>query len=573
MSGGFSAGGLITGIDSASLISQLIQFERLPVFRVQDRISLLESQRDGIRDLKTQLFSLRNLVQDFRLDTVFSAFQTEPGDASVLTATPSGPNPAAGSYVIDVQQVATATLAVSSASVGAPIDPNVTLATSGIRLLVTTGTFTINGVTIGLDPNVSSLTGILGTINASAAGVTATFDAATDTVSFENSTPGDTTIINFGASADTGNFLEALNVVGAPQLTGGAGSTVVTSTGKLAAIDPSLILNTINFAGGAVVAGSFQINGTTLTIDPTVDSLSDVITRINDSDAGVTASFDQTTNTFRVVSNNLGSRTISFVSGTSNFLDVSNLTTALQTAGNDSQFTVDGGPVLTRNSNSISDVIGDVTLSLLTVGTTTLTVSSDTDSILEKVKEFITKFNESITSIRDLIGEDGDLKSDGTIRSIESRLRNTVFSQVSGLAGVFDSLAIIGITTGQGFNASAPFQLELDETIFKAALTTDRVNVEQIFTNSADNGVADRIFSFLDGITNTTGFLNERSRANGSIDKQIRNLNDRIEAMERRIAVKELRLRAKFASLERIISSLQSQGGALAGLSGGFQIF
>lgn len=571
MAGGFSASGLITGIDSASLIRQLIQFERLPLIRIEDRIKLLEAQKEGIGELKSQLFSLRNLVQDFRFDTVFSAFRADSSDTSILSASATGPNPASGSFLIDVQQVATATVANSSASVGAPIDPNISLVASGIRIPVVNGSFTINGVAFGVDPNLQSLSQVLSAITASAAGVTATFDTLTDTVTFTNSTPGDNNIINFGSSSDTGNFLDAINVVGSPQLTGGSGSTEVTSSTRLAAIDPSLVLNTINFSAGPVTAGSFQINGVTINVDPTVDTLFDLISRINDSDAGVTASFNQSTNTVRVVSDTLGSRTISFVSGTSNFLDVTNLTTAIQTAGNDAIFTVDGGPVITRNSNQISNVITDITLNLLKAGTTTLSVASDTDSILEKVREFITEFNESIASIRELIAEDGDLRSDATIRGVENRLRSIIFGQVGGLSGVFDSLGIIGISTGEGFDPSAPFQLELDEAVFKSALATDRENVEQIFSNNADNGITDQLFSVLNEVTGSFGFLNERSRSNGSIDRQIKNLNNRIEAMERRIAVKEQRLRAQFASLERIISSLQTQSLALAGLSGGFQ--
>ena len=51
----------------------------------------------------------------------------------------------------------------------------------------------------------------------------------------------------------------------------------------------------------------------------------------------------------------LRSRMISFASGTSNFLDITNLTAATQTAGADSQFTVNGGPVQTQNTNDVAE--------------------------------------------------------------------------------------------------------------------------------------------------------------------------------------------------------------------------
>ena len=122
-----------------------------------------------------------------------------------------------------------------------------------------------------------------------------------------------------------------------------------------------------------------KLAGISITVDPTVDTLEDLLTRINGSDAGVTASYDSTNDTIRVVSSNLGSPTISFVSGTSNFLDITNLTTATQTAGNNSQFTIDGGPVQSRNSNTVTDAITDITLNLLTVGTSSINVETDQD--------------------------------------------------------------------------------------------------------------------------------------------------------------------------------------------------
>ncbi|MCH7908485.1 MAG: flagellar filament capping protein FliD [Candidatus Hydrogenedentes bacterium] len=573
MAGGFSAGGLITGIDSASLIRQLILFERRPIIRMQDQITLLGKRKDAILGLRTQLRDLRNLIQDFNFNSVFEQFRAESSDATVLSGLASGPNPVSGTFNIDVLQVATATLAESGSRLGATIDPNAPLATSGIRLPVLNGSFTINGVAFGVDPNLQSLNDVLNAINASAAGVNATFDAVTDTVTFTRTTAGDTSAITFGAAADTGNFLNALNVVGATQTTGGGGTTEVTSTGNLGAINTGVLLNTVNFATGSVTAGSFQINGVSIAIDPTTDTVSDVIERINVSAAGVTASYDPSTDSIRVVSNTLGSRTISFVSGTSNFLDITNLTSTTQAAGNDSQFTVDGGAVQTRNTNDISDVIGDVTLTLLGVGTSTLTLSSDTDSIIENVKDFVTEFNESIQAIVDLIAKDGDLAGDASIRGIQSRLRSQVFQQVAGLAGEFDSLLNIGISTGDAFDASAAFQLVLDEDELREALASDRTNVGQLFVNDAKTGIADRLFDFLDGITNRNGFLNSRAKASGSIDSQIRTLNDRIDSAERRVALKEARLRAQFANLELIISTLQSQSGALLGLSGGFSGF
>ena len=573
MGGAFSVGGLISGLDSNKLIAQLIQLERRPIFRLQNRIKILEAQKDSIKELRTQLLSFRNLIKDLQFGLEFGKFEALSSDESILTAEQTGTNPTSGSFLLDVIQLASATIANSSAQLGTPINPGATLATSGITTTIIAGTFTINGVEFNVDPATDSLTGILNTINASGAGVTATYDGVTDTITFENSTPGDTSLINFSVGADTSNFLSVIKVVGATQSTGGGGSTVVTSKGNLGAINPGTLLGSVAFANGAVTAGSFTINGISITVDPAADAVSDVIARINASDAGVTASYDAATDTIRVVSDTLGSRTISFSSGTSNFLDITNLTTAIQTAGSDSQFTVNGGPVQTRNTNDVSDAINGFTLRLLSVGTSTVTVDVDDDSIVEVVQKFVDSFNESMGANHDLIGKDGNFRNDSSFRSIESFLRINIFQQVPGLGVGLESLLDIGISTGDSFNSAATFQLSLDVDKLRAVILDDREGVQNLFSNDAETGIADLLFDFMDGLTNSTGFLNDRTRSNGSIDNQIDTLEGRIENMERRVAHREARLRRQFLRLETLTSSLQSQGAALAGLSFGFGSF
>ncbi len=570
MSGSINFGGLISGLDSNALIQSLVQIERQPVIRAQQRISQLESLKTAIGGLRTQLLSLRNAAQDFRFTDRFNQFGVTSSEETVLTATVSGENPLVGAFAIDVQQLASATTATSSASIGSAIDPNATLENSGITATIEAGDFTINGQVISVDATTDTLNGILGQINASGAGVTATYDALTDRVVVENSTPGDTSIINFGASSDDTNLLSVLELTQATQgATGTGGATLATSTSNLGAVSTTEVLNNVNFAGGAITAGSFRINGATITVDPTVDSLSDIISRINGSDAGVSATYDGTTDGIRFVSKTLGSPTIGFISDTSNFLSITNLDTATQVAGNDSKFTINGGPVLTRNSNEVSDAINGVTLTLLSAGQSTATVSPDDDSVVEDISGFVEEFNTAFSSIRDLIGPEGVAENDGSIRLIENFLRGAIFNTVPGVSSEFQSLLDIGITSGKEFNSSAVFQIELDEDVFRQAIRDDRQGVSALFTNDSDTGVLDKIFDYIDDATATSGFLNERVKANGILDDQIEGQNNRIEQIERRISSFELRLRRQFSQLELLTASFQQQGAALSGIGGG----
>ena len=569
MSGTFSAGGLITGLDSASLIASLMQLERQPILRMEDRLTLLEEQQTAVRTLRTTLQTLRNTTQDFRFDNVFSAFQSTASKPEVLTSSVTGSNPVTGSFAIDVTRLATATESVSSGSIGAAINAGAALDASGIATEITAGDFSINGVNFTIDPTTDSLNSVLADINASAAGVTATYDALTDKVTIANTTPGDASFINFGqASTATTNFLDVINVRGATQAAGVGGSTTAASTRNLGAVTTSEPLASANLAGGAVTAGTFSINGVAITVDPSTDTILGVISSINESEAGVTASYDTATDTVRVVSNTLGSPTIRFgsVGDTSNFLDLTNLDTAVQTAGVDAQFTVNGGPVQTRNTNNVTDAIGGISLNLLSIGTSTVTVSSDEDTIVEDIEGFVEQFNTALNEIRELVGAEGTLRGDSGIRSIETYLVSTIFAQVPGLSGDFESLIDIGISTGEDFNSELPLNITLDADKFREALKSDRSGVIALFSNDDENGVADQLFSFLDSSTRSGGFLHERARANGTIDQQIQSTNDQMDRLEERLLQRETRLRRQFTSLEQISAVYQNQAAALSRL-------
>lgn len=569
MSGSITAGGLITGLDTNTIIAQLISLERQPITRSQRRISTLETQRTAVRDLRTQLQTLRNRVQDFRLNNIFNAYNATSSKTEILTSTVSSSSPAVGAFAVNATQLASASTAQSSASLSASINPAATLATSGITTTIDAGTFTINGVQFNVNGATDSLNTILSNINASAAGVTATYNATTDKITFVNDTPGDTALINFGSDDDTSNFLDGIAITQATQSTGGGGSTESTSTRKLGAVNSTALLNTLNLAGGAVTAGTFSINGISFSVDPTNDTLNDVIERINSSDARVSAVYDATTDGIRFVSETLGSRTIRFGApgDTSNFLSTTNLTAATQVAGNDAQFTINGGAVQTRNSNEVSDAISGVTFNLLSVGTSTVTVTSNNDSIVENIKTFVDEFNKSLDSIRSVTATEGALNSDGGIRSIESFLVSKIFAQVSGV-GSFDSLLAIGITTGEDFDAAAGSKLSIDEDKLREALSDNRQNVKDLFSNGDGTGIADLMFSYLDDATKATGFLNERAKANGTIDKQIQSLEDQITRLEDRVSQKESRLRRQFTNLETLSATYQNQSAALSRLGG-----
>jgi flagellar hook-associated protein 2 len=561
MSGMISAGGLISGMDTNTLIRQLMQIERQPITRVETQITRLREQQESLRTMRGTLQTVRNRAQDFKLNLVFGQYSTASSEPSVLTASVSASTAATGNYSVNVTRLASATVASSSAALGAPVGGGATMSTIG----VSDGAFSVNGVSFNVT-GATTLDGLLTQITSSAAGVNASYDPAADRVTFTNKTAGDTSIINIQTPADGSDFLSRVGLTGAFQGSTGDGATTVTGTRRLGSVDPMEELQGISFASGPVTAGSFSINGAAITVSLT-DSLSDVINAINASDAGVRASYDATTDGLQIQSTTLGSRTVSFTSGSSNFLDAVNLTGATQVAGQDAEFSINGGPVQNRNTNEIADAISGVTLNLLSTGTSSVTVGEDSDAVTAKVQEFVDAVNTALAELGDLTASGAVLANDPSLRQIRESIVTTMFGLVSGATGDYRSLVSMGIGTGSDFDSTAPLQFSLDTDAFKEALRTDSASVMSVFQNAGGSGVADRMFTYLDETTAFSGFLNQRAQANGTIDSQIQSYNDRIDRMEERAALKETRLRRQFNVMEQVLSGLQQQNSSLAGIA------
>jgi flagellar hook-associated protein 2 len=458
-----------------------------------------------------------------------------------------------------VTQLASATVATSSTYLGQVIDPDVTLENAGFSTEIEAGTFTLNGVEITVDPTTDTLNDVLTDITNDTS-LTATFNATTNRIELENDDAGSSAFVNIGATSDTSNFLEAAYLDGANQ---SGMPTKVTSSVDVAVLNPNLTLDEL-FGIGTIAAGDFRINGVAITItDPSTETLDDIIVAINSSEADVTASFDTATDTLQITSKTLGSRTIDFQDGTSGFLTAVSIDNDAQTAGNDSQFNVNGTDY-TRNTNTIGDIIGGLTLSLLSAGDSTVTVSDDNDSVVESMNEFVEAFNAAVASIDTEVGREGTLYGDSSIRMIMSRLRSTIFSVVGDATGTYNNLLEIGISTGDSFESDSLSTIELDEAEFRNALQEDIDSLKSLFSNLGNSGVGDLIEDYLRDITKPTGFLEDRSGSNGTIDDRIEYTRDRIEMLERRLAQKERRLSMQFRRMEMLLSQYQSTGDYLA---------
>ena len=413
---------------------------------------------------------------------------------------------------------ATASTAESASAVGSGIDLNVTLDTAGLTIAPSaTGTLRINGTDVNFDSSVDTLNALITRINSAGAGVTASYDAGTDQLKLTNAANGPTAVtysdvsgnfmesmnfvdavpapiatevlgtdhmslndvisdingaaigvtaslsgsnllqltsasaINLGTGGDSSNFLTATHLLESP------GGSTRTSVQGIGATSPTTSLVSSRLATTITPSvGSFTVNGETIAYDATVDSLQNVIDRINASDAGVTAIYDSYNDTFVVTSDTTGSSAISFADVTGNFLAaVGVLAPSSQTLGVNAQYSINGGPTQYASTNIVNDAVTGVTLTFNETTATAVSVDvfSDTGLVASNIEGFVEQYN-SLTSQIDSFtefvedGENGVLFGDATLRQIGSRLRSELTGAVLGMTGDIRTLSDIGLSFG-----------------------------------------------------------------------------------------------------------------------------
>lgn len=482
--------GLVSGFDTASMINQLTQLQKAPITALQGQISDRQRRVDAIKDINGRLNNLLTAAKKFS-DTAYLQTKSSsitPGGAAANIAVSAGPSAATGTFKVTVNQLADATRVASPTAIGQAINSAAPLKDAKIGTPVTLGTFTVNGVSISVDPNVDSLDAVMQRIRDNVPGSTVSLvpDASGRNNLLKIDHAGGVTL---GAGADTSNFLSAMKLLSSPA------GTSRTSTGNIGVTLTGNTLETANLVTAlSTSSGSFKINGVEIAWDRTRDSLSTVLTRINNSTAGVTATYDAATDKVTIVSKKTGSTAISFEDVMGNFLDVIGVRTAPQTLGKNAQFQIDtgsGNVTYYSTTNTVADALPGITLTLLKEGTVadTVAVTQDINAAVSRMKEFVTQFNSTLdfinqkTDFNNLAKTNGPLAGDSGIQSIASSLRQMIVGKIDGVTSGKTTLGEMGISFGAvGAKAGTANTLTLDETKFRAALENDPAGVANVLS-------------------------------------------------------------------------------------------
>ncbi|MCS7263418.1 MAG: flagellar filament capping protein FliD [Armatimonadetes bacterium] len=590
--------GLVSGIDFDQVVEAMIEVKRQPILRLQEQRDKLRLQNELWREIQQKLSDLQNAVSSLLRKSQALPFSATSSAPDLLRVTANA-NAIAGSYQVTVKQIATSTRVSSgfngyNLGIGSVVDINATLQSQrSILGTVTSGNFSINGVQINIDPTTDTLNDIINSINSSGTGVTASYDAATDTIVLSSSNP-----IALGSPNDTSNFLQVTGLLGSSQTFDGS-NYVRQSTAHLGRMRANVPLQNDNLRVTlSQTTGSFTINGVTITYDASVDSLNTIVQRINQSVPDVQAYYDPMTDKVVLVSKTTGSNSIARSDLSGNLLDALGLLDNSANSrpqvnlGKDAIIQVSGfnnGQDIVRSSNTIGDVIPGITLQLLGADpskTVTVTIGQDKTALKNAVKNFVDKFNAAVSLMYQRLTEkpienpktDSDkkiglLRADNTLVFLRSTLVSEVTTPVSSLPSDLQILAQVGLRLNNDGT------LSIDEAKLQAAIESDPEKVFRLFFNDAngnnvidenEDGIAVRLKRNLDDWLSSSpiNFAGNSvpkgivARQPSLLNLRMQNIDRRINELNQRLEREEERLRRQFIALEQQIAYLSQRLGA-----------
>ncbi|HWQ91241.1 MAG TPA: flagellar filament capping protein FliD, partial [Clostridia bacterium] len=468
-----SISGLASGFDWKSFVEQMVQAERAPEAVLRAKQTRIQQRNAAFANLKTQLEALRTQIAALKDPALYDTRTAQSSNTSLATAI-AGSGAAVGAYRFDVTQLATASRMIGTDNVGSPLSstPDVaslTLASAGFSTPISAGTFTVNGkqVTIAAADTLQQVFSKIATATNNA--VTADYDSTTDKIILSS-----TSTIVLGSATDTSNFLQAA------RLYNGNNTGTISSSMGLGSIRLGSTLTSAGFAtalteNGATV-GEFKINGVSIQFDISADSTKEILDRINNSEAGVTAAYDSLNDRFLLTSKVTGDVGIALEDVSGHFLAATGLTAGSLEHGKNLLYTIDGGDQLVSQTNTITEpssgISGLSVTALAENSSFTVTVGSDTAKIRAALQGFVEAYNkiQSYLGTQTASSTDADgvvtaglLANDSAATEVASGLRATVFSLLNGMSGKIKNLADLGFqTNGYDNKLSLSKEVQLD---------------------------------------------------------------------------------------------------------------
>ena len=222
---------------------------------------------------------------------------------------------------------------------------------------------------------------------------------------------------------------------------------------------------------------------------------------------------------------------------------------AISTAA-DSVVELDGFTV-TSSSNTISGALEGVTVKAKAIGASTISVTRNDEKITTAVEDFAIAYNDLRIEISNQ--RKGDLEADSTLLTIEQQLSSIMNSGDAVSDSKFSYLIQVGLSV------NAEGRMNLDKAVLTDVLDTEFNSFVNLFSAEGE-GVANRLSTLAEGFVDDNGIIDARKEG---LRLQLDSIDDQKIRLDARLFSVERRIRAKFSSLDVLVSNLSSTGSFL----------
>ncbi len=347
----------------------------------------------------------------------------------------------------------------------------------------------------------------------------------------------------------------------------GAGFTATTSAGtatgsysiqvnRLATAEKQMsVMQSADTAIGNAGTITFTADDTTFDVSVSdTDTLSTLATKINKASGGngLSATVINVDGGQRLVLSaaNTGSEGTIAVTGDSAVTSALGLTTT--TTAVDAEVTVDG-QTRTSSSNTLTDLIDGVSLTLTSVDASahTLSIGADTSKTANAVSAFVTAYNSVLSTMKTVTaftpgtqgtaGSSSALTGDAMVRSLQQQLRSTLGDNVIDLKAIGVTIATDG-------------QLTADSTKLTSALASNPDAISSLF--SADGDLGSSLDATLNSVLDSTnGLIKQR---NDNLNATLKDLEDQTTQLDARMTKLRAVYTQQYTAMEGIVTQMKS---------------
>ncbi len=321
---------------------------------------------------------------------------------------------------------------------------------------------------------------------------------------------------------------------------------------------------TSSINSGQAMTLSLTYKGTVSSINVTAgsDTPQGVVDAINITNKGVKAQLVYTSSSdaspYKILlTSSTGEEntfTLSDPSGNLSFSDT-------QTA-QDATFSIDG-IAYKRSSNTVTDALQGVSISMRSVASTSIQLSRDTTSTADKVQSLVTAYNDTQSLLKEMSDPKstletygGTLLNDSLLKAVKTTLRTMFMDNSNSASGGIRGLRDIGVSIDQ------TGVMSLDSTVLDAKLKTNFDDIVTMFSGNRNN-TSEYSVEKISIANDAFGKLSKMLRSTGDLAYQTKNTNSEIARYKAELEKLNIRMDAllqRYTKQFAVMDSMVGQG-------------